>query len=40
MYIFGGAFRKGNGASPFHSFYECTMKFDNQRDDLFKWKKI
>jgi leucine-zipper-like transcriptional regulator 1 len=40
LFIFGGAYRKGNGASPFHSFYECSLKIDAQRDDLFKWKRI
>ena len=40
MFIFGGAFRKGNGASAFHSFYECTLKLESSRDDLFKWKRI
>jgi N-acetylneuraminic acid mutarotase len=39
MYIFGGAYRKGNGSN-FHSFHECQLKLDNNKDDLFKWRRI
>lgn len=40
LYIFGGAFRKGNGSTAFHSFYECQLKLNSSKDDLFKWKRI
>jgi len=40
MYIFGGHHRTGSGQQAFHSLYECQLKLESQRDDLFKWKKI
>jgi len=40
IYLFGGVSRKGNGQTNFHSFYECSLKLDSSKDDLFKWKKI
>jgi len=38
--VFGGAYRKGNGANSFHSFYECNLKLNSPKEDLFKWKRI
>lgn len=40
LYLFGGAKGKGNGATTFHSFYDCSLNIDSNKDDLFKWKRI
>ena len=32
--------RSGSGQQAFHSFYECSLKLDSFKEDLFKWKKI
>ena len=41
LFIFGGVHRTGSGQSPFHSFYECTIRLDSSnQQDLFRWKKI
>lgn len=40
LYAFGGAFKKSNGLNSFHGFYECILKLESPKEDLFKWKRI
>jgi N-acetylneuraminic acid mutarotase len=40
LYLFGGAYNKGSSSTNFHSFYECFLKLDSPKEDLFKWKRI
>lgn len=40
LYVFGGAYQKNSGGSAYYSFYECELKLDSSKDDLFRWKRI